>query len=116
MRGLLIYAKEGKFDQIFLEEGIPTQLAILIKVCFIENSDFVINSLSQKVAGKEIRNDDKLLDLLNYAIGTLKCFTQISKLVQEETIQARLIPIMSLVVEKLIKMPISASKKAMILV
>lgn len=31
--------------------------------------------LSQKVAGKEIRNDDKLLDLLNYAIGTLKCFT-----------------------------------------
>jgi hypothetical protein len=23
VRGLLIYAKEGKFDEIFLEEGIP---------------------------------------------------------------------------------------------
>jgi hypothetical protein len=78
---LLIYAKEGKFDQIFLEEGIPTQLAVLMKVCFIENSELVMNLLSQKVAGKEIRNDDKLLDLLNYSIGTLKCFTQTSKVV-----------------------------------
>lgn len=78
---MLIYAKEGKFDQIFLEEGIPTQLAVLMKVCFIENSELVMNLLSQKVAGKEIRNDDKLLDLLNYSIGTLKCFTQTSKIV-----------------------------------
>lgn len=116
VRGLLIYAKEGKFDHIFLEEGIPTQLAVLMKVCFIENSDLVLNSLAQKVAGKEIRNDDKLLDLLNYAIGTLKCFTQTNKIVQEETIQARLIPILSMVVDKLIKMPISANKKAMIMV
>ena len=46
-----------------------------MKVCFIENSELTMNLLSSKVAGKEIRNDDKLLDLLNYAIGTLKCFT-----------------------------------------
>lgn len=78
---MLIYAKEGKFDQKFLEEGIPTQLAVLMKVCFIENSELVMNLLSQKVAGKDIRNDDKLLDLLNYSIGTLKCFTQTSKVV-----------------------------------
>jgi hypothetical protein len=37
VRGLLIYAKEGKFDEIFLDEGIPTQLAFLIKLCFLEN-------------------------------------------------------------------------------
>jgi hypothetical protein len=31
--------------------------------------------LAVQVSGKEIRNDDKVYDLLNYAIGTLKCFT-----------------------------------------
>jgi hypothetical protein len=30
--------------------------------------------LAVQVSGKEIRNDDKVYDLLNYAIGTLKCF------------------------------------------
>jgi hypothetical protein len=68
------------------------------------------------VAGKQIQADDRVLDLLNYSIGTLKCFTQTNKLVQEETIQARLIPVMSLCAEKLFRMPISATRKAMILV
>jgi len=36
--------------------------------------------------------------------------------VQEETIQARIIPVMSICLEKLLKMPISANKKAMICV
>lgn len=31
--------------------------------------------LSTNVAGKRIYDDDKLLDLLNYSIGTIKCFT-----------------------------------------
>jgi hypothetical protein len=52
-----------------------------MKTCFVENSDVVMQLLSQKVAGKEIKNDDKLLDLLNYSIGTLKCFTQTNKIV-----------------------------------
>lgn len=46
-----------------------------MKVTFIENADLVMTLLAKNVAGKEIRNDEKLLDLLNYAIGTLKCFT-----------------------------------------
>ena len=75
VRGLLIYAKEGKFDEMFLEEGIPNQLAFLIKIIFLEQFDLTSALLSTHVSGKEIKNDDKLLDLLNYAIGTLKCFT-----------------------------------------
>lgn len=78
---MLIYAKEGKFDEIFLEEGIPNQLAFLIKICFLENFELVSSLLATSVAGKEIKNDDKLLDLLNYAIGTLKCFTQTNRVV-----------------------------------
>jgi len=35
----------------------------------------VMDLLAVQVSGKEIRNDDKVYDLLNYAIGTLKCFT-----------------------------------------
>jgi hypothetical protein len=46
-----------------------------MKLCFLENKDLVCSLLATKVSGKEIRNDDKVLDLLNYAIGTLKCFT-----------------------------------------
>ena len=42
VRGLLIYAKEGKFDELFVKEGIPTQLAILLKFCFVEHSDLVL--------------------------------------------------------------------------
>ena len=31
MRGLLIYAKEGDFDKLFVEENIITQLAQIIQ-------------------------------------------------------------------------------------
>jgi len=47
----------------------------LIKIIFLEQFDLSSALLSTHVSGKEIKNDDKLLDLLNYAIGTLKCFT-----------------------------------------
>jgi len=47
----------------------------------LENFDTVSILLSSTVAGKEIKNDDKVLDLLNYAIGTLKCFTQTNRVV-----------------------------------
>lgn len=82
----------------------------------MENQELVCTLLTTKVAGKEIRNDDKVLDLLNYAIGTLKCFTQTNKAVQEETIQSRMIPILALCVEKILKIPVAPNKKAMILV
>jgi hypothetical protein len=31
--------------------------------------------LSQMVAGKKILSDDKINDMLNYTIGTIKCFS-----------------------------------------
>lgn len=101
----MIYAKEGKFDTIFIKEGIPTQLGMLMKACFVDNSELVMGLLTQTVSGKEIRNDDKVLDLLNYAIGSLKCFTQTNKQVQEGTIQARLIPVLAACMDKILSMP-----------
>ena len=41
---------------------------------------------SQIVNQKLIKNDDKMYDLMNYAIGTIKCFTQTSKDVQRNTV------------------------------
>ena len=35
VRGLLIYAKEGKFDSMFMEEGLIPQLCLVISKCFI---------------------------------------------------------------------------------
>lgn len=37
VRGLLIYAKEGKFDVMFVEQGLITQLCLVISKCFIEH-------------------------------------------------------------------------------
>ena len=77
VRGLLIYAKEGKFDRMFMDEGLIPQLCYVISKCFIEHGNpLLCDLLSQTVANKTIRNDEKVLDLLNYTIGTIKCFTQ----------------------------------------
>ena len=35
VRGLLIYAKEGKFDKMFMDEGLIPQLCYVISKCFI---------------------------------------------------------------------------------
>ena len=76
MRGLLIYAKEGEFDKLFIEEKIIPQLAQIIQKCFCDHSDLIIKLTSQVVNNKIIANDDKIYDLMNYTIGTIKCFTQ----------------------------------------
>ena len=47
------------------------------------------------MAGKTVKNDDKLLDLLNYTIGTIKCFTQSSKEVQENSVDSKMVQLLS---------------------
>ena len=87
MRGLLIYAKEGEFDKLFVELNLIPQLAQVITKCYCENADLILKLTSQVVNKKVIANDDKMYDLINYAIGTIKCFTQTSKDVQRNTVQ-----------------------------
>jgi len=72
--------------------------------------------LETTVAGKVIKNDDRMLDLLNYAIGSIKCFTMTSRMVQEETVSNQVIPVLSMTIDKLLKSKYPANKKAMILV
>jgi len=76
IRGLLIFAKEGKYDIMFKNEGLITQLCMVIGRLYNENADFLLSMTSQSVAGKQIQNDDRLYDFINYTIGTIKCFTQ----------------------------------------
>ena len=117
VRGLLIYAKELKHDQLFLEEGIVPLLSQVILECFIKHgTPLFCDLLSQEVSGKRVHNDDKLLDLLNFTIGTIKCFTMSNRQVQEESIKHKLVQILSHSVKKLLEFPSLTQKKAMILV
>jgi len=117
VRGLLIYAKEGKFDRMFMDEGLIPQLCYIISKCFIEHGNpLLCNLLSSTVAGKTIRNDEKVLDLLNYTIGTIKCFTHSNRDVQLESVNNRMVTLLSLTITKLLEFECSANRKAMILV
>jgi hypothetical protein len=46
MRGLLIYAKEGEFDKLFVEENLIPQLAQVILKCYCEHADLIIKLTS----------------------------------------------------------------------
>ena len=100
IRGLLIYAKEGDFDKLFIEENLIEQLGKVIMKCYYEHSDLIIRLTSQIVNQKMIANDDKVYDLINYAIGTIKCFTQTSKEVQKITVQNQMIAVLSKAMQK----------------
>ena len=53
VRGLLIYAKEGKFDKMFMDEGLIPQLCYVISKCFIEHGNpLLCDLLSTTVANK----------------------------------------------------------------
>lgn len=58
MRGLLIFAKEGEFDKLFIEENIIHQLAQVILMLYCEHSEFVLKLTSKTVNKKVITNDD----------------------------------------------------------
>ena len=117
VRGLLIYAKEGKFDKMFMDEGLIPQLCYVISKCFIEHGSPLLTSLlSHTVANKIVRNDDKVLDLLNYTIGTIKCFTQSNKEVQIESVNNKMVTLLSLTISKLLEFDCPVQRKAMILV
>ncbi len=74
VRGILIYAKDGKCDLLFKEEQLTETMAKIIKVCFIENADKIMMLTSQVINKKEIGNDDMMYELMNFTIGSIKCF------------------------------------------
>ena len=75
MRGILIYAKEGSHDLLFKEESLIPQLSKVMQTCFIDHSQVIVRLTSQIVNKKEISNEDLIYDLVNYTIGSIKCFT-----------------------------------------
>lgn len=44
MRGILIYAKEGKHDLCFKEENLLPLFSQIINNCFIDNSKFILTT------------------------------------------------------------------------
>lgn len=75
MKALLIYAKEGQHDLIFKDENLIPLMGRVIGECFIEKSNLIIKAFTQIVNKKEIINDEKMYELVNYTIGSIKCFT-----------------------------------------
>lgn len=63
-----------------------------------------------------MKNDEKILDLLNYTIGTIKCFTQSNRDVQLESVNHKMVPLLSMTIQKVMLFNCAPSKKAMILV
>lgn len=57
-RGLLIYAKEGDFDKLFIEEGLIPLLVQIITLSYCEHSELILKLTSQTVNKKLIENDD----------------------------------------------------------
>ena len=72
--------------------------------------------LSSTVANKVIRNDEKVLDLLNYTIGTIKCFTHSNRDVQIESVKNKMVTLLSLTISKILEFDCASNRKAMILV
>jgi len=64
-----------------MEEQLIPQLSMVISKCYLTPEAYTLvgDKLSVNVAGKKIQNDDKINDLLNYTIGTLKCFSSVNK-------------------------------------
>ena len=75
MRGILIYAKEGQHDLLFKQENLIPQLSRVIQICFLEKANIIVKLTSSIVNKKQILNDDLVYDLVNYTIGSIKCFT-----------------------------------------
>ena len=58
MRGLLIYAKEGEFDKLFMEDELVLSLATVITKLYCDHSEFVLKLTPKIVNKKVITNDD----------------------------------------------------------
>lgn len=116
MRGLLIYAKEGDFDKLFIDENLVPQLAQVILKLYCEHSELILKLTSKTVNKKKILNDDQLYDLMNYVIGTIKCFTQTSKEVQRSTVQNQMIAVLSKALHTTLDFGSNLTKQSMILV
>lgn len=57
-----------------------------------------------------------VLDLLNYTIGTIKCFTHSNRDVQLESVNNKMVTLLSLTISKVLEFDCSVNRKAMILV
>ena len=89
----------------------------MISKCFIEHGQpLLCDLLSSTVANKVIRNDEKVLDLLNYTIGTIKCFTHSNRDVQIESVKNKMVTLLSLTISKILEFDCASNRKAMILV
>ena len=116
MKVLLVYAKEKKNDVLFKSEGLIPQLSRVLHQCYLDRADVVIKLTSQTVNRKEILNEDLIYDLVNYVIGSIKCFTQSSQEVQAEAVRQRYILLLSKCMQKAMGFGTNMSKKAQNLV
>lgn len=80
---------------MFISENLAEILGQLILNCYVQDYKVLLGLTSNLVNGKIISNDDKIFELMNYMIGSIKCFTQTNKEVQRMTVQNQMISILS---------------------
>lgn len=88
----------------------------MIQTCFIDHSQVVIRLTAQTVNKKEILNEDLVYDLVNYTVGTIKCFTQSEGEVQREAVRQGYIVLLSRCLDKALLFGKNASKRSQMLV
>ena len=116
MRGILIYAKEGSHDALFKEENMIPQLSKVMQTCFIDHSQIIVRLTSQVINKKEILNEDLIYDLVNYTIGSIKCFTQSQVEVQREAVKHGYIILLSKCIDKSMAFGKNSTKRSQMLV
>ncbi len=75
-------------------------LGEVVRRCFIENADHIKKMNTMIVNKKIIENDEALQDMINYTVGSIKCFTQSNAQVQKECIKLRYIQTLSKAIDR----------------
>ena len=88
------------------------QLSKLIQTCFLDHSQVILRLTSKTVEKKEITNEDAIYDLMNYTIGSIKCFTQEKSEIQREAVKQGYVVVLAKTIDKVLVFGKNDSKRS----
>jgi hypothetical protein len=91
-------------------------LAKVIQTCFLDHSQIVLRLTSRVVEKKEIVSEDLIYDLMNFTIGSIKCFTQERADLQREAVKHGYVVLLAKALEKGLSFGKNDTKRSQMLV
>jgi len=82
----------------------------------LDHSQIILRLTSKVVEKKEIINEDLIYDLMNYTIGSIKCFTQERNEIQREAVKHGYVIILGKSIDKVLGFGKNDSKRSQMLV